>query len=233
MNVFEHKPLNLAHAYERKAKKCLKTKDYEAAITHYHEACIHLAKAMDQTYSVNCYLILRLQYDNYADLKLRCQSLMSQKLEPIVEYNDKLRTESMPLSKETCTECSDPLNVVETDHPFLMPEREPDSLLQFLNPSPKLAKNSQKLPKTKDDIIEELQIANQDLKREVTNRLRNEDTLISRNTQLEKQVRELELQVKELQSQVNGNAQHCEDLNQDIIPQSFTFDESHFRNIEC
>jgi len=239
MNVFEHKPLNVAHMLERKAERCFLSEDYETAVTYYQDASSCLSKAMDGKYSINCCAILRLQYDKYLHLILQCQELLAQKPESDAEEEECQHKDILPIVGEPISsvqsnvipERSSLLQHVEVDHRQLF-QREPDSLLQFLNPvpNPDTRSRSQKLPKTKDDIIEELKTANKELKHEVTRLLKNQDKLKAENNQLHNQIRSLKLQVHELQSK-SVNSPGSEILDQGSIkPQTFLFDESHFKS---
>ena len=226
MNVFEHKPVNEAHMLERKAKKCMQVNDYETASTFYQQASCCLSIAMEDKYSMNCYEILRLQYDRYSGLILKCKKLLDEKPETATEIKFQERTnncESLRLVQvDSCQDQDDHLHPVEINY-ALVPQREPDTLLQFLNPIPTACNKSQKLPKTKDDIIEELQTANKELKLEVTRLLKQQERLESENSQLHFEKKQLELQLK-------LNEEESLTTNQNTLPQTFRFDESHFNS---
>jgi len=133
--------------------------DYETAVTYYQDASSCLSKAINGKYSINCYAVLCLQYDKYLHLILQYQELLAQKPASNAEEKecqhkdiDLLPIVGEPISSvqsNVIPERSSLLQHVEDDHRQLF-QREPDSLLQFLNPvpNPDTRSRSQKLPKT-------------------------------------------------------------------------------------
>ena len=229
MNVFEHKPVNQAHLFERKAKKSMEKNDLENGIKFYQHASSYMAKAMEAKYSVNCYSILRSQYDKYGRLILQCQKLLEQ--EKVLAETPLVCEEEVPV--QASPEPSEPeaklqINVSQN---FQITQREPDSLLQFLNESSSKAYSAiklKKLPKANREIIEELSTQIMNLRLHVESLLEKNEKLEHENSTLHSKVHSLELEVENLSNQLNSKANECASLPHDIVPQSFLFDNSHF-----
>ena len=242
MNVFENMPLNMAHMYERRAKFCLDNSDSNEAIKNYQEASNCIRKAIKQNYSMDCLPMLGLQNDKYICTIMRITNEMlkagNNKENDVPDDKNHLTIgeksqgtkQSEVESRKLAYRCDEARTL------YVMDNKEPDSLLPFINPLLKEADHSfRKHPKADKDIIEELKIQNSDLRSHVESLLLSQAKLQKENEMLRGKVNDLETELKRLQplscdsDKSKKNESFGLGVCNDSSPQSFFhFDDSYY-----
>ncbi|CAK8696883.1 unnamed protein product [Clavelina lepadiformis] len=224
MNEFQEMPLNKAHLNERKAQKCLESGDWDGALKYYQLARDFISKAMETTSCVKSLQCLQLQYDYFLNHCGRQVELNRIEQEVIgTALNQNIAKEEfieVQLNSQTLTDLKEKS---KPDHNFSheFTEREPDSLLQFLNGSPKEAvynKHRKKYPKADVDRIEELKVQNEQLKRIVLDIQKDKERLEKENRSLRDDNEALLFEVKELNNKLDASQLMPEAVESNEVP---------------
>uniref|UniRef100_H2Z762 Nuclear receptor-binding factor 2 MIT domain-containing protein n=1 Tax=Ciona savignyi TaxID=51511 RepID=H2Z762_CIOSA len=225
MNVLRKAPLNQAHFHERKAERCLAEGKWDEAIAFYNTASNFIAQAMQRISSRPSLQALQLQHDFYSRQSRVIEIKRKESdLKPKFEEETETEMESTDIdyisedtSIPTMKELQDPYSHVST-----ISEREPDSLLQFLNGEMETrGLNQCKRPKNNKEVIEEQQMQIKDLRKLLQTFMekheilqRENQSLSERNEALENQVANLQLRLEETDDDTidNLDTQHEQDF---------------------
>ncbi|XP_078481004.1 nuclear receptor-binding factor 2 [Ciona intestinalis] len=216
MNILRNAPLNQAHFHERKAERCLSEGRWDDAIEFYRTAFDFITEAMEKINSQPGLQSLQLQQDFYSrqsrviEIK-RNEQLLAPK------FNEDQEKENEDSEEEEGEILTPVVKEVENDSAlktFVTSrcEREPDSLLQFLNPGlDSSSLNQRKYPKRSKDVIEEQRVQIEHLKNLVQTLLEKQELLETEKQSLLERNSCLEIEVSNLKC----NLEVGEDLSLD------------------
>nr|CAB3260443.1 uncharacterized protein LOC100175435 [Phallusia mammillata] len=235
IDAFQTMPLNQAHLNERKAEKYIEKQKWDEASACFETASRCILKAMEKTSLPKVLQSLQLQFDNYIHQKhiieIKKSELSSQRSNTFDETEHHVSNNKKVLLDGKEEVCSLPTSKI-LNYEILSDTntREPDSLLQFLNPLTTGKANQRKYPKAAPDRLEELQIQNQNLSCLVeklmlkTEKLQMDNNdLLTKNFLLEEELLSLKAELKGLKCDQSQDGQHCS-----LMPNVFTdIDDTH------